>query len=640
MTVHPLPSRWPDAETERPSTTQAFIRDYFEGRIRGEPPPPHRAVGKNSCSIADFKQAPQQAVVNMYLRYVARHGSQHRGFLAWHSTGSGKTCTALGAIDAFWDTDRPIYLATSRENASNNSIEEYGKCAALFPRFGGMTPAQATTAIRSRVGKGKILSFPQLAHETGAHRPNRHADPDLLRDAVLIMDEVQNLFRPLPGQAGEHDALRGLLDKPSKRTQGLYMVILSGTPGDTEQEISWLLSMIKGSRVGPDSPLSAYAGLCSYVDYAGDASVYPARKPDAVHITEPSAEQRAALRKRLSTAKDTPSQSERFLYEPRRVTNGLKMSHLSGARLLQSLPKLSPKMKEIALTISKHPNEKHYLYSAFNAGGIRDVARVLDALGYAPLPMSGALPTTAHKRYVLLGSDSNPTTDAGLRRIRQVFNAPDNADGRILQIILARKRFNEGLDLKSVRHIHIMEPLLSVNAERQTIARAVRHCSHLQVDKKKWDVTVHRYLTRDGVDDRVKKEAEKRDRDEAVSRMLSNLRITAIDCRLMSRLHNQKEWMRAGDREPIACMPTRAEEMTRAVVSGAKTAGRAAVAGAGAMARIGKRAVFAAGRNMMSNARVFARDGRAAAKKAETAYRMLKTPLGQLVYDPVFNRKR
>eukprot|EP00899_Mesostigma_viride_P004942 jgi/Mesvir1/14449/Mv05131-RA.1 len=260
MPVHPLPRNWPNAETERPSTTQVFVKDYFEGRVRGQPPPPHRAVGKNSCSqtTGDFKQAPQQAVVNMYLRYVAEHGSKHRGFLAWHSTGSGKTCTALGAIDAFWDTDRPIYLATSRENASNNSIEEYGKCAALFPRFEGMTPAEATRAIRSR-----------------------------------------NLFRPLPGQAAEHDALRELLDKPSKRTQGLYMVILSGTPGDTEREISWLLSMIKGSPVGPDSPLSAYAGLCSYVDYAGDTSVYPRLNPDALHPTSMSAEQRAALRARL-----------------------------------------------------------------------------------------------------------------------------------------------------------------------------------------------------------------------------------------------------------------------------------------------------------------------------------------------------
>eukprot|EP00899_Mesostigma_viride_P001124 jgi/Mesvir1/11011/Mv21520-RA.1 len=450
-----------------------------------------------------------------------------------------------------------------------------------------MTPAEATRAIRSRVGGGRIMSFPQLAHETGAHRPNRHADPDLLRDAVLIMDEVQNLFRPLPGQAAEHDALRELLDKPSKRTQGLYMVILSGTPGDTEREISWLLSMIKGRRLNPD----------------------------ALHPTSMSAEQRAALRARLKTAKEVSSDNERFLYEARRATNGLRLSHLSGAKLLQALPRLSPKMKEIADTITKHPNEKHYLYSSFNAGGIRDMARVLEALGYSPLSMSGELPTSSKKRYVLLGSDTNPTTDTGLRRIRQVYNAPENSDGRILHVILARKRFNEGLDLKSVRHIHIMEPLLSVNAERQTIARAVRHCSHLQVDKKEWDVTVHRYLTKDGVDEIVMQEAEKRDGDEAVSRMLEKLRSTAIDCRLMNGVHNRKEWMRAGGRAPIACMPTRREEITRAVVRGAdiaaRAAGRAALATAKAAGRLGKRAAIAAGRNLVANSQVFVRDGKA-----------------------------
>eukprot|EP00899_Mesostigma_viride_P013327 jgi/Mesvir1/21996/Mv01988-RA.1 len=387
-----------------------------------------------------------------------------------------------------------------------------------------MTPAEATRAIRSRVGGGRIMSFPQLAHETGAHRPNRHADPDLLRDAVLIMDEVQNLFRPLP----------------AKR---------------------------------PNTTHSATRGV--------------ARPPE--------------------TAKEVSSDNERFLYEARRATNGLRLSHLSGAKLLQALPRLSPKMKEIADTITKHPNEKHYLYSSFNAGGIRDMARVLEALGYSPLSMSGELPTSSKKRYVLLGSDTNPTTDTGLRRIRQVYNAPENSDGRILHVILARKRFNEGLDLKSVRHIHIMEPLLSVNAERQTIARAVRHCSHLQVDKKEWDVTVHRYLTKDGVDEIVMQEAEKRDGDEAVSRMLEKLRSTAIDCRLMNGVHNRKEWMRAGGRAPIACMPTRREEITRAVVRGAdiaaRAAGRAALATAKAAGRLGKRAAIAAGRNLWPTAR-------------------------------------
>eukprot|EP00899_Mesostigma_viride_P014717 jgi/Mesvir1/23246/Mv03138-RA.1 len=167
----------------------------------------------------------------MYLRYVAEHGSKTPRVLAWHSTGSGKTCTALGAIDAFWDTDRPIYLATSRENASNNSIEEYGKVRGPFPRFEGMTPAEATRAIRSRAWRRSDHEFPPIGARDGA-RIARTATRtrDLLRDAVLIMGGAEPVPSP-PGQAAEHDALRELLDKPSKRTQGLYMVILSGTPG-------------------------------------------------------------------------------------------------------------------------------------------------------------------------------------------------------------------------------------------------------------------------------------------------------------------------------------------------------------------------------------------------------------------------
>eukprot|EP00899_Mesostigma_viride_P027099 jgi/Mesvir1/7574/Mv04541-RA.1 len=409
-----------------------------------------------------MKQAPQQAVVNMYLRGIAEKGSNHRGFLAWHSTGSGKTCTVLGAIEAFWDSGRKIFLATSKENASNNSIAGYANCASMFPRFKNMTKNEVANLVARRVEEHRILSFTQLAHLLDLYRGLRdktRARRSLLQNAVLIMDEVQNLFSPPSGQANEYRTLLEFLEKPSEDNRGLYMVILSGTPGRNEEEIYRLLTMIKGKPVYPESPLEEFRGLCSFVDYAGDTSVYPSKKPDMLHFE-----------------------------------------------------------------ILDHPKEKHYLYSAFNAYGIKYVATILEAEGYKPLRMYGEAPDSEGKRYVMLGSDSVPTTDSALKHVMSVYNSDANAQGQLLHVVLARKKFNEGLDLKSVRHIHIMEPLLDVNAERQAIARAVRHCSHLQLDKKEWTVTVHRYITIDGVDDRVTERAHKENESEGVSIYMEKLR--------------------------------------------------------------------------------------------------------------------
>lgn len=43
-----------------------------------------------------------------------------------------------------------------------------------------------------------------------------------------------------------------------------------------------------------------------------------------------------------------------------------------------------------------------------------------------------------------------------------LFNAPDNATGRFINIIALSPASMEGLDLKCVRHVHILEPQWSL----------------------------------------------------------------------------------------------------------------------------------------------------------------------------------
>ena len=60
---------------------------------------------------------------------------------------------------------------------------------------------------------------------------------------------------------------------------------------------------------------------------------------------------------------------------------------------------------------------------------------------------------------------------------------------------MLQKKFNESIDLKAVRHIHIFEPLVSWIARKQTLGRAVRYCSHKDLDQSEWNVKLHEYIS-------------------------------------------------------------------------------------------------------------------------------------------------
>jgi len=139
------------------------------------------------------------------------------------------------------------------------------------------------------------------------------------------------------------------------------------------------------------------------------------------------------------------------------------------------LEEFSSKLPALLANINKYPLQKQYVYSAFyeNRGygghGILAIAKELEKLGYERLTPSEAIkiytdPSNAVKkpRYILavttqLGVDKGKEMADMIR----VFNSSINNHGEYVNLFLASQTFNEGLDLKAVRHIHIFEPLIT-----------------------------------------------------------------------------------------------------------------------------------------------------------------------------------
>lgn len=79
-------------------------------------------------------------------------------------------------------------------------------------------------------------------------------------------------------------------------------------------------------------------------------------------------------------------------------------------------------------------------------------------------------------------------------RIQDMYNQDENKHGGIIDLILLSSTGAEGLDLKNVRHIHILEPYWNWGRIKQIIARGVRNDSHKALPEPEKDVTPYIYL--------------------------------------------------------------------------------------------------------------------------------------------------
>jgi len=81
--------------------------------------------------------------------------------------------------------------------------------------------------------------------------------------------------------------------------------------------------------------------------------------------------------------------------------------------------------------------------------------------------------------------------------IQDVFNNPDNSDGKFIKFVLGSRVMNEGVTLKNCSQVHIIDVFFNIPKVEQVIGRAIRMCVHQDVinDNNKYPkVNVYRYV--------------------------------------------------------------------------------------------------------------------------------------------------
>ena len=356
-----------------------------------------------------------------------------------------------------------------------------------------------------------------------------------LDKSVLIIDEVHNLFKPPAHQKKQYQNVeRHLVSHKLHPT--LKVVILTATPGSTVKDCLVLLNIVNdaGKPVinGPDpnDPDSVMAfkeqirGLVSYYEMSGDASHFP-RVDDSGPQKYPMSSKQ--FEKYMAAYMDVKAEHKDYDTLAKNISlNKYWMSARRYSNMIFNYDKslqlgeFSVKLPPLLAKIDEFPDQKHYVYSAFfeNRGssqGILEVARQLDARGYTKMSVVEAVSIvkgldeiddinkavenklSKGKRYILALTGELGDGLVGpqnMNQLMKVWNSRPNADGSRVHCFLASQTFNESLDMKDVRHVHIFEPLVTMAADQQTIGRARRFCSHLNLPHDQWTVKLHRYF--------------------------------------------------------------------------------------------------------------------------------------------------
>ena len=251
----------------------------------------------------------------------------------------------------------------------------------------------------------------------------------------------------------------------------------------------------------------------------------------------------------------------------------------------------------------------HLIYSQFRTlEGIGIFSMVLDQNGYAPFEIKQVEQTDEQGNKKLVwriivkrGDEDKPkyalytgTETAEIKEMmRLIFNgdweklpnslkeslnlaAPNNNRGEIIKIFMITSSGAEGISLKNVRYVHIMEPYWHPVRMEQVIGRARRICSHEGLPEEERNVKVHLYLMRFTDEQLVpavaqggmaskgllEKDVSKLDKttpltsdqalyeisnikEEINKQLLRAVKESAFDCALHAK---------AGDKEPLICM--------------------------------------------------------------------------------------
>lgn len=479
-----------------------------------------------TSSTGEFQLQVQQ---NFLRDYVAHNNATWRSLLLYHEIGSGKTCTAITVAEEHMRLNpgskvRVILPARLRTNFLDELVspcggEAYLSLADYKLYVAPDTPAAVKRRIRKRMSemidrRYEILSFEKFKGMALKHKSDLKTwAREFTKDALVIVDEVHNLLSDAYDvKKGKEIVSTGVV---TQRVKGMNTILfrtltthahpsakfllLTATPifDNISQLKELVLSMAPGASVPPGAKvadvLEHLRGKVSYFP-GTSANAYPS----VTHVTHPVPMSKTQARLTdMIISNEYDDLKEDFMAKQRQVSVACLQQGNSIALLLSNMREYCPKVGVLLKELQK-PG-KHVVYSNFVKAGLHVVEAALKRSGW--LRLEAALKDPAlwrqHEGKVYALWDGS-VKDAEKQQIKQVVNRRDNLHGAQVRVVLGSPSVREGVSFKHVQHLHLLDPVWNSSAKTQVEGRAVRYCSHADIDEArdaplKRSVTIHLY---------------------------------------------------------------------------------------------------------------------------------------------------
>ena len=381
---------------------------------------------------------------------------KNRGLLLYHSTGSGKTITALMSVFQF----------------KNNII-------IIGPKSSKKAFYDDMKKLNLQISRVQFYTFTKIK------KLIKTEQPDILNNVSVIIDEAHNIRN----ETTDNLMLITSLEFAHR------IILLTATPViNYLNDLAVLINIIKNKAVLPTEVrtfnasyyddidgkvlnreilIKKLSNCISYHTRKQDSKDYPVSTPKYIEIDmndEQINEYRFYIKKYLYEENigsgiwtinfDNINQRKKnfFLSSTRQLSNTLQGDDTF------------PKIKAIFNKISKGPFPC-IVYSNYLKNGVLALTPLLEKNNITYKPITGA---------------------TNNEKINYIINNYNSGKYKVLLITSAG---SESLDLKNTRQIHIMEPHWNESKITQVIGRAIRYKSHLTLPESERNVKIYRWVS-------------------------------------------------------------------------------------------------------------------------------------------------
>jgi hypothetical protein len=523
------------------------------------------------CRPREFTlQKPQQ-----FLQEYINPKTPYKSILIYHRIGAGKTCSAIQIAER-WKNIKKIVFVLPASLKGNFMDELRGLCGGnnyLKPverkRLAELKPGDDEYFEIIKKSNKRIEKYYDIYSYNKFIEYTKEGSMKL-NNAILFIDEIQNMV----STTGTY--YKELYDLIHKSSKDLRIVLLSATPMfDKPVEIALTMNLLRISKPIPTGReftdtfikerhlksgtfysvknmdmfknmikghISYYMGAPSYTFPVMTIKYVDCEMSDFQY----SIYKMVLKKEGIESLKIVPSKDEvinasdlpnnfyigtRFVSNvvyPNKKISEQGLDSLTPTKIRENLAKYSCKLDKIMSSI-RRSRGKVFLYSGFKEyAGLKTVAKILEAFGYKNYNENGP----GRKRFAIWsGDESSQSKD----KIREEFNRIDNLYGEKLKIILGSPSIKEGVSLKAVRYVHVLEPYWNKSRLEQVVGRASRFCSHISLPEEERNVKVYVYISMHPdeevtVDQHIKKLSETK--NKIIKQFEQAIKEAAVDCRL------------------------------------------------------------------------------------------------------------